>query len=308
MGGDGDAPVAGEAAGGSGGAAIGAPAFAANTYAYMLSMRAEAAMDRLARQGFRDFELMAHPGHLWPPDMDAGARRGFRRTVADAGLRLVSLNMANVDLNIASTFPEMRAYSLDILEKLIFCAGDLGIPGVVVTPGKPNVLMPAPRNVLVSFFLAALKRLGPLARAAGTSLWLENVPFSFLPDAASSMQALDAFGDPSIGYVYDLANAHFIAEDAALALGRIGRRLRLVHASDTGRDLYRHAPIGQGSVDWQSLPRLMADCAYASPIVLEIVSDTPDADICASRAALEALPWDEDHGGDHETRRHARPG
>jgi hypothetical protein len=31
-------------------------------------------------------------------------------------------------------------------------------------------------------------------------------------------------------------------------------------------------------------------------------------DIPASRAALEALPWGEGRGGDHETGRHARPG
>jgi L-ribulose-5-phosphate 3-epimerase len=282
-----------------------APRFAANTYAFMLHEGVRKTLERLARQGFREFELMAHPGHLWPPDMDKGERDGFRRFVSDAELRLVSLNMANVDLNIASTFPEMRAYSIGILESLIGCAGDLGIAGVVITPGKPNPLMPASRKLLTSFFLDALERLDPLAIGAGTSLWLENVPFSFLPDAVSLMDALDIFGDPEIGCVYDLANAHFIAEEPAAALERIGKRLRLIHVSDTPRDHYRHAPIGQGSVDWSGLPRLVARCRYASPIVLEIVSETPEADLCAGRSALQGLAWDEANGRGRGEGRHA---
>jgi len=272
------------------------PRFAANTYAFMLHSGARDTLDRLAAHGFREFELMAHSGHLWPPDMDKAARDGFRRFVADAGLSLISLNMANVDLNIASTFREMRAHSIGILEGLIGCAGDLGIPGVVVTPGKPNPLMPASRRLLTSFFLDALERLNPLALRAGTSLWLENVPFSFLPDAVSLMDALDAFGDPAIGCAYDVANGHFITEEPEAALDRIGKRLRLIHVSDTPRDHYRHAPIGQGSVDWSSLPRLVARCRYTSPIVLEIISQTPESDLCAGRSLLQGLAWDKAAG------------
>jgi L-ribulose-5-phosphate 3-epimerase len=282
-----------------------APRFAANTYAFMLHSGARETLERLAAHGFREFELMAHPGHLWPPDMDKGERDGFGRFVADAGLRLISLNMANVDLNVASTFPEMRAYSIGILESLIGCAGDLGIPGVVITPGKPNPLMPASSKLLTSFFLDALERLNPLALRAGTSLWLENVPFSFLPDVVSLMDALDVFGDPAIGCAYDLANAHFIAEEPEAALDRIGKRLRLIHVSDTPRDHYRHAPIGQGSVDWSGLPRLVASCRYASPIVLEIVSERPVADLCAGRSLLEGLAWDAAAGEDCGTDRRA---
>lgn len=275
------------------------PRFAANTYAFTLRSGARETLERLVAHGFREFELMAHPGHLWPPEMNKAARDSFRRFASDAELRLVSLNMANVDLNIASTFPEMRAYSIGILESLIGCAGDLGIPGVVMTPGKPNPLMPASRELLTSFFLDALERLNPLALRVGTSLWLENVPFSFLPDAVSLMDALDVFGDQAIGCAYDLANAHFIAEEPEAALDRIGKRLRLIHVSDTPRDHYRHAPIGQGSVDWGSLPRLVTHCGYISPIVLEIISETPEMDLCAGRSLLQGLAWDEanDHGG-----------
>jgi sugar phosphate isomerase/epimerase len=267
------------------------PEFAVNTYSYMLWTRAETALDRLSDLGFRKFELMAHPGHFWPSEMDNQARRAFRRYVDDAGLQIVSMNMANVDLNIASTFPEMRAYSVGILESLVNCAGDLGVPGVVITPGKPNILCPAPRDRLISYFHAALETLCPIATRTNTSLWVENVPFSFLPDVASSIEAVEQVGDPTIGYVFDLANAHFISDDPVAALARIGPRLKLIHVSDTGRETYAHAPVGHGNFDWQKLPSLLASCEHA-PVVLEIISQAPDSDIAASRTALEELDWD----------------
>ena len=41
--------------------------FGCNTYSYIRSCRADECVSRLADQGFRAFELMVHPGHLWPP-------------------------------------------------------------------------------------------------------------------------------------------------------------------------------------------------------------------------------------------------
>ena len=38
--------------------------FGCNTYSFMRSHSAEPCLARLANQGFREFELMVHPGHL----------------------------------------------------------------------------------------------------------------------------------------------------------------------------------------------------------------------------------------------------
>jgi L-ribulose-5-phosphate 3-epimerase len=257
----------------------------------MLRQDAPTCVARLADMGFTDFEIMMHPGHLWPAETDAGARRTLRSRLRSRGLRLVTINMPNVDLNVAGTTPEMRAYSLGIIEGFVQLAGDLGAEGVVIGPGKPNPLMPAPKDQLLGYYLAALDRLAPLAAHAGTALWLENMPFAFLPDAPSLMTAIESFGDPAIGVVYDLANAHFISEDPASGLARRGDRLRLIHVSDTGRDVYRHAPIGTGTVPVADLPQLLAATCAKTPVMLEIVSSDPDRDIPASRARLEALDW-----------------
>jgi sugar phosphate isomerase/epimerase len=162
---------------------------------------------------------------------------------------------------------------------------------VVLGPGKANPLMPAPHERLISYFLAALDRLAPIAARSGTALWVENMPFSFLPDAASIARVLDRFGDPKVGIVYDLANGYFIREDAAAALAAIEPRLRLVHISDTHLDAYRHAAIGTGTLPIEGVPRLLSESGYDDVLMLEIVDEEPDAAILDSCARLKALDW-----------------
>ena len=120
--------------------------------------------------------------------------------------------MPNVDINVAAAAEEMRAYTLDLLVQFVRCAGELGAGGIIVGPGKPNPLFPMPRDRMISYFYRALDTLAPLARQVGTRLFIENMPFAFLPDAESLMKVVDGYGDDSIRVIYDVANAHFIGE------------------------------------------------------------------------------------------------
>jgi len=268
--------------------------FAINSYSYIMDRSAFDCLGHFAEMGYGGAEIMNYPGHLWPEDADPPARRAFRARADQLGLRLISLNMPNVDLNIAAAAPEMRAYSLGFVESVVRLAGDLGVAGVVIGPGKPNPLFPAPREQLTGHFHAALDRLAPLAARAGTALWVENLPVSFLPDIGSLIDALDSYGDDAIGVVYDLANAVFVKEDIAFGLRRAKPRLRLVHLSDTGLSVYRHDPVGQGVVPFALVPPLLAEIGHGELPMLEIISNHADADIRASSDALLAMGFARD--------------
>ena len=240
-----------------------AQSFACNTYSYTISHRAEACLSHLADLGFSEFELMMYPGHLWPPDIDAAQRSSLRRLIESRDLRIVTLNMPNIDMNIAGASLQMRRYTLDLLRQIVELAGELGAAGVVIGPGKSNPLFPAPRERLDVFFFSALDELVPLAKKAGTALWVENMPFAFIPDIEGLMQALDRYGNDDIGIVYDVANGHFIKENLGDALRRCRKRLKLVHLSDTGRTVYRHDPVGAGDVPFSEVPPVLAEIGYS---------------------------------------------
>ncbi len=268
---------------------IPASMFGCNSYSYMRSHSADACVSRLADLGFREFELMVHPGHLWPAELSTERRHALRRQIEQNGLQLTALNMPNIDINVAAAAAEMRAYSLDLLNETVRLAGDLGARGVVIGPGKANPLFPASTEELMPDFFAALDRLAPLAARCGTALWLENMPFAFLPGIAELLGALDRYGNPAVRVVYDIANAYFIGEDFAAGLRQCRERLALVHLSDTGRQIYRHDAVGLGTLPFAEVPRALAAAGYQSRPMLEIISLDPERDIVASAGKLAVL-------------------
>lgn len=265
--------------------------FVANTYAYMHSTPVQACLERLARRGFRDFEVMMYPGHLWPAETDAAARHALRRSLRESGFGIVTLNMPNLDLNVAAATSEMRAYTLGVLQSVVELAADLEAGGVVIGPGKPNGLFPEPDERLLSRFYAALDALQPRARTLGVPLVVENMPFAFLPQIDPLLEAIDRYGWDGLTLLYDVANGYFAGEDIPSALHRIGSRLGLVHVSDTGRDQYRHGPIGSGSVPFSQVPPALEAIGYRGPVVLEIISPDPDEAMENAAQELAAMGW-----------------
>lgn len=265
--------------------------FGCNTYSYTIGYTVEDCVKRLADFGFVEFELMMYPGHLWPPDAKAAQRSALCQLIAQRGLRVVTLNMPNIDMNIAGASNEMRRYTLDLLRQIVELAGELGVPGVVIGPGKSNPLYPAPRERLEGFFFGALDELVPVASKAGTALWVENMPFAFIPDIEGLMQALDRYGNDDIGIVFDVANSHFIKEDLGDALRRCRKRLKLVHLSDTNQQVYRHDPVGLGDVPFAQVPPVLKEVGYTHLPMLEIISQDADKGILASTDLLADMGY-----------------
>lgn len=264
-----------------------------NLYSYTLNRTAQEAMAELADLGFDAFEFMMYPGHLWMPDMDAAARAGLRRFIESRNLHIQSVNQPNIDINIAAAAPEMRDHSIAMMARMIECAGEFGARQVIIGPGKVNPLMPMAREALIGHFHRALDALVPLARKAGTQVLVENMPFAFLPDVESLLAAVEDYGSDEVGILYDLANGAFIKEDIRAALKRCGDRLRLVHLSDTGTQVYKHDPIGHGTMDFGALIEDLASIGWTERPVLEIIgiSEQPSAEILDSIRRLEEVGW-----------------
>jgi L-ribulose-5-phosphate 3-epimerase len=194
-------------------------------------------------------------------------------------------------MNLAAAAEEMRRHTLGLLHAILALAGDLGVPGVVVGPGKANPLLPAPRELLLGHFFRALDELAPHAERVGTQLYVENMPFAFLPDAEALMTALERYGDERVAVIYDVANAVFIGEDPGAGLRRVRDRLELVHLSDTPREVYRHSAVGEGVVPFAAIPPLLDAVGYADLPMLEIIAPEPDQAIRASIEHLVAQGW-----------------
>lgn len=270
-----------------------------NLYSYTFDYSAVEAVREAAGMGFRGVEMMMFPGHLWPPEMDGADRKALTAALTETGTELVSVNQPNIDINLTAAAQEMRDYSFQLVQRMVETAGEFGGKYVVVGPGKINPLMPMPEAQRLGHLFRALDRLVPIARGYGVQVLVENMPFAFLPDVESLMSAVEAHGSDEVGVIYDVANGHFISEDLPAALARIGGRLKLVHASDTGREVYKHDPVGRGTMDFAAIGRALMEFGWSNPPMLEIIglSEDLNAEMRESTAMLDAAGWNQIAGG-----------
>ncbi|MCC7547810.1 MAG: sugar phosphate isomerase/epimerase [Burkholderiales bacterium] len=243
-----------------------------NTMSFMWRASAMDALETLARQGYRRFEIMAQPPHF-DPMMSAPDAQAFARFLRDAGLTVESINLPSLDQNMGSASREMREYSIGLYQRLIAIAQAIGAEAIITVTGRVNPLIPHARKDLEGWFEDAFARVLRLAEGAGIKLLLENIPIGVFPTAAQMVAFAERIGSPAVGICYDIANAHFIGEDVAAGVHAVQSRLGIVHLSDTNRDKWRHDPIGMGSCDFAGFARALREIGYDKSSMLEIVAE-----------------------------------
>ena len=257
-----------------------------NTYSYIWSQSAADCVRRLADLGYRHFELMIHPPHLPLDDFPPAARRELRAAVKAAGATISSINMPSLDQNLASPFKRVRAASVAMFVDAVDLAADLGVPWFVTVPGRMSPLFPPPRADRIAWMTEAMEKLLPRAEARGVRLCVENVPFASFPEAAALGDFVRGFRSPAIGVCYDAANAHFIGEDVAQGVAGLADLLKVVHLSDTTRQVWRHDRIGLGDVPAEAFARALDEAGFAGPCTLEIIDADTEGALADSCRAL----------------------
>ncbi len=264
------------------------PPVGVNTYGYLWGPEIRACMDDLAKRGYVLFEGVINPPQL-DIELSAQSRRELRSHMEMNGLSFSSLNLPSLDTNLVSPFARTRMYSVDMFKRAIDLAADLGAPQLVTVPGRLNPLLPPERSALRGWLAESMEALVPYARERSVGLALENVPFASLPRAEDLADFLDSFGNEDVlGVCYDVANAHFIGESPRSGIQILGKRIRLMHCSDTTRSTWRHDPVGRGDVPWTELADALKASRWAGPLLLEIIDEDPEAGVVASHDALSS--------------------
>ena len=261
-----------------------------NTMSFMWRASAREALDLLAREGYRRFELMAQPPHF-DPMMEPTQAQAFARFLHDAQLSVESINLPSLDQNLASASRPMREYSVGLYERLVEIAGTIGAEAIIVVTGRVNPLIAPPRADLEGWFADSFARVLDMAERAGIALLLENIPIGVHATAAQLIAFAQRFDSPRVGICYDIANAHYIGEDVAAGVHAVKSRLGIVHLSDTNRDRWRHDPIGMGSCDFAGFARALREIGYDKTSMLEIVAEQAVEQTLASHRHAARWGW-----------------
>jgi len=262
-----------------------------NTMSFMWRASAKDALETLAREGYRRFEIMAQPPHF-DPMMTSADAQAFARFLRDAGLTVESINLPSLDQNLGSASRGMREYSIGLYQRLIAIAQTIGAQAIITVTGRVNPLIAPARNDLEGWFEDAFVRVLRAAEGAGVKLLLENIPIGVFPTAAQMITFADRIGSSDVGICYDIANAHFIGEDVIAGVQAVKSRLGIVHLSDTHRDKWRHDPIGMGGCDFGGFAQALREIGYDRTSMLEIVAEDAVARIVESHRKATQWGWE----------------
>lgn len=247
----------------------------------------EQALDGIARAGFSFVELSAVPG--WTPHvdvhMDAGQRQALLQSLADRGLRPLSLS-AHSDLASGDGAAHCAA--------AIEFAAALGVSVVVTAIGGHGSVEEDLQNGLVH-----LSGLADAAARHQITLALE-VHGDLMASGAKGAALLAKINRPNVRMNYDTANCMFYGgvraeDDLPAALPYLAH----VHLKDKigGRGVWNFPPIGQGEVNFRRVFDHLRAASYGGPLSVEIEFtdagwppvDEVDAAVASAHADLLSL-------------------
>ncbi len=227
------------------------------------------------------FTLDAEAPHLLP----ASRRAELRRAAADGGTAITSLHwllVAPAGLSITSADPALRARTLDVMERLVGLAADLGAS--VLVHGSPGQ-----RRVEADGDAAraeeAMARAGAFAAQHGVTYCLEPLDAgqtNWCTTVAEGAAIVNRIGNPALRTMLDTCSAgNGESESVVALLERFVPRGVVAHVHFNDRN--RRSP-GQGSDRFGPVLAALRRTGYAGFAAVEPFDYLPDGPTSAARA------------------------
>ena len=249
----------------------------------------------LADLGYDGVALTLDHAHLDPfaPDLSGRTRqvaalldRHQLDVVVETGARYVLDPRRKHEPTLVSE--EGRDRRIDLLEKAIRVAADLGAPAVSFWSGI------APSGVagddLWARLVDGVTRLLPLAEDLGVDLALEPEPGMFVERIADVLELRRRLGDPErLRLTIDVGHLRCTehADPAACVLG-VGDVLANVQIDDMRRGVHEHLPFGEGEVDFPPVLAALAAVEFRGLVAVELPRHSHAAPALAA-ASLDFL-------------------
>ena len=263
------------------------------------------AVERALLHGCEALQIFAKNGNQWRgKPLDPADVRTFRARVDQTGITPV-VSHASYLINLATTFPELRAQSLEAFADELERAHTLGLLGVVIHPGTCTAGTEADALRLIADAIRTVFKAQPrrktmvlLEHTAGQGRTL-GYRFEHLAAIITHLQ-----GSVRVGVCLDtchlVASGYDIASEAGYretfeAFERIVGldRLKVLHGNDSkkpcGSRVDRHEHIGRGCLGEDTFRRILHDRRFAG---LPLLIETEKSKHCDRRGAIVPDPLD----------------
>lgn len=187
-------------------------------------------------------------------DWTAEQRRELVRVQEEAGMPIRSLCLsAHRKYPLGASDPAVRARSLEIAEKAIGLAADLGVR-IVMLAGY-DVYYEEGSDETRAHFAENLAKVTEMAAREGVLLGFETMETPFMDTVEKAMRYVDLIGSPYLNVYPDLGNitnasliyGKPVSEDVLTGRGHI----IATHCKETVAGRYREVPFGTGTTDYE---------------------------------------------------------
>lgn len=189
-------------------------------------------------------------------DWTADERRELVRLQQECGLPIRSMCLSgHRKYPFGATDPAVRERSMQIMEKALHLACDLGVRTIQLA--GYDVYYEDGTDETRKYFAENLARATEMAAREGVLLGFETMETPFMDTVEKSMAYVNQVDSPYLGVYPDLGNltnASFLYGKSVtddLATGR--GHLLAAHCKETVAGAYREIPFGTGTTDWEAL-------------------------------------------------------
>ena len=221
-----------------------------------LTWREKLAFAKEAGYDFVEISIDEKDDKLARLDWTADERLELVTAMKEVGLPIRSMCLSgHRKYPLGAPDPAVRARSLEIMEKAIIFADDLGIR--VIQLAGYDVYYEESSAQTKAWFLENLRKAADMAAVRGVVLGFETMETDFMNTVWKAMYYVDAVGSPYLGVYPDsgnLTNAAVASGGSVLDDLYSGRsHIVALHLKETVPGVFREVPFLTGHVDFRSV-------------------------------------------------------
>ncbi|MDC7226279.1 MAG: L-ribulose-5-phosphate 3-epimerase [Spirochaetales bacterium] len=219
---------------------------------------------------FVEFSVDDSDARLAKLEWSDAERSEFRIQAKASGLFVPTMALSgNHRFPIGSEDEAVRTHAMEILDKAIGLASDLGIRLIQVAGYDELEDRPGTERTAARYAENLDKSLR-IAQKRGVMLAIENMGVPFMDSIRKVMNYVEMFNTPYLQVYADIGNSYAMGQDVEADIESARGHIAAMHIKDTKPGIVRNIPFGEGTVDFPKCFRKIENIGYTGLFVLEM--------------------------------------
>lgn len=242
---------------------------ALSTLLYKWHLPLKEAVKKISSLNYDGIEIRAGEPDISTKNLTSKKIKEFKRLIDKYDLEVISLTPDWIDLNLASSNPEIRKKSVSIVKEYLRMASDFGAQYFTILPGKKSVIATPPIEKCREWSLESLEECVSLAESLNITLCLEAAPGQVMEKEGDLIDFVTEINSRYLLIAADTSHAYVLSEPVHY-FKKLKDYIGIVHIADTDGTPNAHLPPGLGKVDFIAVFLTLRQINYNGDYMLEI--------------------------------------